>query len=99
MVVKQLSTKTIVLITFLGRPNNPNTIPTYIQESSVTYDEAFRDLTAEPADPMRLGPDVVDGKLAGLLSHFATARFKFKMETHFRAVIINTAVNNNIQKY
>ena len=60
MVVKQLSTK---IITFLGGPNNPNTMPTYIEESLVTYDEAFRDLTAEPADPMTLGPDVVDGKL------------------------------------
>ena len=64
---KQLSTKIITLIIFLGGPNNPNTIPTYIQESLVTYDEAFRDLSAEPSDPMTLGPDAADGKLQDFL--------------------------------
>ena len=38
-------------------------MPTYVQESLVTYDKPFRDLSAEPSDSMTLGPDVVDGKL------------------------------------
>ena len=42
-------------------------MPMYIQESVVTYDEAFRDLSAEPSDPMTLGPDAVDGKLQDFL--------------------------------
>ena len=38
-------------------------MPTYVQESAVTQDNTFRQLSAEPADPTTLGPDVVDGKL------------------------------------
>ena len=38
-------------------------MPMYIQESAVTQDNTFRRLSAEPADPMSLGPNVVDGKL------------------------------------